>query len=106
MKKFILPVVGLSLVLASCGGASTEDNKKGVDTVCACMKEKDAKAAENNNGSGLDLGDAMRSLDYSLCALDAVKDGADVYSEDFAKQLGENCPDLKELHKKYQEAGK
>lgn len=101
MLKLILPAAALSLVLASCGGVSAEDNKKGVDVVCSCMAEADAKSAANASEGGLDLGDAMRIVDYSICAIDAAVEGADVQSDDFASQLKENCPDLVSLHTEY-----
>lgn len=103
MLKLIIPAAVLSLVLASCGGVSAEDNKKGVKAVCECMTKADQERAAEDTGDGLDLGDALRDFDYSLCALEGAMGGADVNSDDFANQLASDCPDLKDLHTKYLE---
>jgi hypothetical protein len=94
MKKLIF-VLGVAGFLTSCGGPSQEELNSAADMMCECVEQKRAEA---------DPDDLLASDDmhFAFCALDvAVEHGVNCGEDDFAKALGEKCPDLSELQKEY-----
>lgn len=94
MKKQFTYLAGAIVLLTSCGGGSSEADLKAAEKVCECMKEKSTEGTS-------ELDEAFVDVDYSLCALDGILEGADVTSEGYTKALNEKCPDLKETQERY-----
>lgn len=87
----------LLFLVASCGGSV--DYKPSAKAMCDCMEK--ANAEEKGE---FDLGP---EVDYASCVLDVtIDEGVDLNTEEFAKQLEKDCPELVDLQKDYMESNK
>lgn len=101
MKKITLIVSVSILGLISCEDSQTgsQDLNKQVDRICNCM---DNKTKEREKEESILPLESFLEVDYASCALDIIlEEGADPTSKEFANNVGEKCPNLKEVAMNY-----